>query len=214
MPPYSRLLLESGVARGEATQPQNNKTEEDEECQQRHDVAVTGHATANGSKPDIFDALLSISLVDYTQQDESNMQRASANEPSRSVLAPVRAVFRAVVVTIVPEAQELDEGGWSALEGLVEDTLATRPPALRRQLQLFLRAIEWLPVLRYGRTFTSLKNKERSRVLGYLQDHAVERIRCGFWGLRTLVFLGYYGRPEGARAIGYAPDPRGWEALG
>jgi hypothetical protein len=144
---------------------------------------------------------------------DATMPGATAKEPSRSVLAPVRAVFRAVVVTVVPEAKQLEESGWIALEALVEDALEFRPRALRGQLQIFLRAIEWLPVVRYGRTFTALGDEQRSRVLRYLQDHPVERIRCGFWGLRTLAFLGYYGRPEGAHAIGYRPDPRGWEAV-
>jgi hypothetical protein len=141
------------------------------------------------------------------------MQGATTNELPRSALAPVRAVFRAVVVTVVPDAEQLDEPGWLGLEKLVADALEIRPPALRRQLQLFLRAIEWLPVVRYGRTFAALRDEQRSRVLRYLQDHPVERIRCGFWGLRTLAFLGYYGRTEGAHAIGYRPDPRGWEAM-
>jgi len=141
------------------------------------------------------------------------MPRATVNERSRSVLAPVHAVFRAVVVTVVPDAKQLDEASWLALEALVEDALEIRPPALRRQLQLFLHAIQWLPVVRYGRPFAALGDEQRSRVLRYLQDHPIERIRCGFWGLRTLAFLGYYGRPEGANAIGYRPDPRGWEAL-
>ena len=141
------------------------------------------------------------------------MRGTTAKEPSRSVLAPVRAVFRAVVVTVVREAKRLDEPGWLALEALVEDALAIRPPALRGQLQLFLRAIEWLPIMRYGRTFVALGDEQRGRVLCYLQDHPIERIRCGFWGLRTLAFLGYYGRPESASAIGYRPDPRGWEAV-
>ena len=141
------------------------------------------------------------------------MQSATAKEPSRSVLAPVRAVFRAVVRAVVPDAKHLDEPGWLALEELVEDALEIQPPALRKQLQLFLRAIEWLPVARYGRPFAALGNEQRSRVLRYLQDHPIERIRCGFWGLRTLAFLGYYGRPEGANAIGYRPNPCGWEAV-
>ena len=141
------------------------------------------------------------------------MPEATANEPAGSVLAPVRAVFRAVVVTVVPDASQLDEPDWLALEKLVEDALQIRPPALRRQLQLFLRAIQWLPVMRYGRTFTALNDEQRSRILRHLQDHWVERIRCGFWGLRTLAFLGYYGRPEGAHAVGYRPDPRGWGAV-
>ena len=37
-------------------------------------------------------------------------------------------------------------------------------------------------------------------------------VRRGFWGLRTLVFMGYYARPEAAAAIGYRADVRGWEA--
>jgi hypothetical protein len=143
----------------------------------------------------------------------ATMRGASVKGPLRSVLAPVRTVFRAVVVTVVPDAKELDEASWLALEAQVEDALELRPPALRRQLQLFLRAIEWLPVVRYGHTFAGLPDEQRNRVLRYLQDHPVERIRCGFWGLRTLAFLGYYGRPEGAHAIGYRPDPRGWEAM-
>ena len=141
------------------------------------------------------------------------MRGASANQPSRSVLAPVRAVFRAFVVTVVPDAKQLDGSGWLALEGLVEDALKIRPPALRGQLQLFLRTIEWLPVVRYGHTFSALADERRGRVLRYFQDHPLERIRSGFWGLRTLAFLGYYGRPEGAHAVGYVVNPRGWEAM-
>jgi hypothetical protein len=158
-----------------------------------------------------FDGLLPTCAVDYTQHGEESMRGATANELS-PVLPPVCAVFRAVVVTVVPDAKQLDEPSWLALEKLVEDALEIRSPALRRQLQLFLRAIEWLPAVRYGHTFTALGDEQRSRVLRYLQDHPIERIRCGFWGLRTLAFLGYYGRPEGAHAIGYRPDPRGWEA--
>lgn len=141
------------------------------------------------------------------------MRVAIAKEPSHSVLPPVRAVFRAVVVTVVPNAKQLDEPSWLALEALVEDLLEHRPPVFRRQLQLFLRAIEWLPLVRYGHTFAGLADEHRHRVLRYLQDHPVEPIRCGFWGLRTLAFLGYYGRPEVAHAIGYRPDPRGWEVV-
>ena len=151
--------------------------------------------------------------MDYTQHGEEDMQGATAKEPPRPVLASVRKVFRAVVVTVVPDAKHLDEPGWLALEAVVEDALEFRPPALRGQLQLFLRALEWLPVVRYGHTFAALGDEQRSRILSYLQDHPVERIRCGLWGLRTLAFLGYYGRPEGAHAIGYGPDPRGWEAV-
>ncbi|HYK89499.1 MAG TPA: hypothetical protein VE398_12060 [Acidobacteriota bacterium] len=130
-----------------------------------------------------------------------------------TVLLPVRSIFRAVVLTVVPEAKNLAEPGWSELETLVEATLQNRPRAIHRQLRLFLRTIQWMPVFRYGRRFTSLSAEQRMQVLSYLQDHRLEVVRCGFWGLRTLALLGYYGRPEGAQATGYAADPRGWEAL-
>ena len=180
-------------------------------CERGWDHLPYHHET--GFAETSFDGLLPTCAVVYTQHGEKSMRGATVNEPSRSVLAPVRAVFRAVVVTVVPDAKQLDEPGWLALEKLVEDALEIRPPALRRQLQLFLRAIQWLPVVRYGRTFAVLGDEQRRRVLRYVQDHPIERIRCGFWGLRTLAFLGYYGRPEGANAIGYRPDPRGWEAV-
>jgi len=130
-----------------------------------------------------------------------------------TVFSSVRPIFRAVVSTVVPEANILDERSWQALETLVEMSLRDRSPAIRRQLRLFLRMIQWLPVFRYGRCFTSLSAEQRGQILCYLQDHRVEMIRCGFWGLRTLALLGYYGRPEGVHSTGYAADPRGWEAL-
>jgi hypothetical protein len=129
-----------------------------------------------------------------------------------TVLSPVRPIFRAVVSTVVPEAKQLDEPGWRELEALVEATLRDRPPAMLRQLRLFLRTIQWLPVFRYGRGFTSLSAARRAQFLSHLEDHRIELIRCGFWGLRTLAFLGFYGRTAAVQGIGYAADPRGWEA--
>jgi hypothetical protein len=128
------------------------------------------------------------------------------------LLDPVRDTFRAIAVTVVPEASALDEEGWSALEALVEKTLAPRPAAVRRQLVAFVRAIEHLPRLRWGRRFTALSPDERARFLAGLERAPVLLLRRGFWGLRTLVFLGYYARPEAAAAIGYRADARGWEA--
>jgi len=131
-----------------------------------------------------------------------------------SNLGTARPVFRALVCALVPEAASLDGAGWNDLERLVETALAARPASLRRRVLLFLRFIEWLPLARYGCRFTSLDAARRARFLTSLQDHPVQLIRLGFWGVRTLALMGYYGRPEAAHAIGYAADARGWEALG
>lgn len=124
----------------------------------------------------------------------------------------MRDTFRAIAVTVVPDASALDEAGWNDLDALVEKTLARRPPAMRRQLVLFVRAIEHLPRLRWGRPFADLSPDERTRFLSGLEHAPLLLLRRGFWGLRTLVFLGYYARPEAAAAIGYRADARGWEA--
>lgn len=124
----------------------------------------------------------------------------------------VRPTFRAVATTVVPEAAHLGERGWADLEALVERAVASRPAGLQRQLRLFLRLLQWMPFFRYARTLTALDPARRARFLAGVQDSRVLLLRRGFWGVRTLVLLGYYTRPAAADEIGYRAHPRGWEA--
>ena len=110
----------------------------------------------------------------------------------------------------MPEARQLPPEEWAALERIVEAALAERPPALWRQLALFLLVLEWAPLLRWGRRLSALDPERRTRFLEAVQAAPLLLLRRGFWGLRTLVFLGYYGRPAAAGEIGYRADPRGW----
>lgn len=135
-----------------------------------------------------------------------------SSRPSPPALAAFRPLVRAIACTVVPEAVLLDEKAWAEFDRLTDAALGDRPPALQRRLQFFLRAIEWLPVLRFGRRFSSLAPAQRARILSFLENHSDQMIRSGFWGLRTLVLLGFYGRPEAIAAIGYAASSRGWEA--
>jgi hypothetical protein len=128
------------------------------------------------------------------------------------VLSSIRPVLRAIGITVVPEAAQLDEQQWVALEEIVRGALTPRPRALQRQFLLLVRAIQWLAVLRYGRRFTALDATRRERFLGQLQNAPVLLVRRGIWGLRTLLLMGYYSRAAGGRAIGYRADPRGWKA--
>lgn len=129
-----------------------------------------------------------------------------------STLRSVRRAFRAVATAVVPEAARLDEAGWGELEGILERALAERPPALRRQLRLLIRLLEHLPLVRFGRRLSALDPQRRARLLARVQDSRLPLLRRGFWGLRTLVFMGYYGREGASAEIGYRADPRGWEA--
>jgi hypothetical protein len=128
------------------------------------------------------------------------------------LLDPVRASFRAVAESVVPEARALKPDEWQELEAIVEGALAERPARLRRQLQVLLRVIELMPLVRHGRRFTALEADRRTALLERLQDAPLMLLRRGFWGLRTLVLMGYYARKGAAREIGYRADPRGWEA--
>lgn len=130
----------------------------------------------------------------------------------RSAAAPLPPVFRTVVLSVVPDAATLDESGWAELEGLAQRSLSARPPDLQRRIHLFMHLVRWLPLLRYGRPLTALDPRRRDRFLRSLQEHRLDTIRLGFWGLRTLALLGYYGRRDAARSIGYRPEAAGWEA--
>ena len=129
-----------------------------------------------------------------------------------SLLHPVRGVFRAVAATVVPECKELPESEWTELERIVEFGLASRPAQLQKQLVMFLRAIDMLPVIRFGTRFRRLGAAQQERVVTSLQNSRVLVLRRGMWGLRTLVFMGYYARPAAAVAIGYRASPEGWAA--
>ncbi len=127
-----------------------------------------------------------------------------------STLEPVRPAFRELARAIVPEASALDAAGWQELESIVEEALAARPPSMRRQLVLFIRVLMALPVFRWGRGFRQLDDARRARFLASVQNSPVFLLRRGFWGLRTMVYMGYYGRPAGYRAVGYDARLRGW----
>ncbi len=103
-------------------------------------------------------------------------------------------------------------GEWLELEAIVEDYLSRRPASIRRQLRLFIRLLGMAALARYGRPLTALDTPRRTRFLGAVQDSPILLLRRGFWGLRTMVYLGYYSRAEAAGEIGYRANVRGWEA--
>jgi len=129
-----------------------------------------------------------------------------------SPLTPVRGTFHALTATVVPDAAGLDERGWERLDAIVGEALATRPPSLVRQLRLFVRVVDLLPLLRHGRTFRGLSPARRLALLERLERSRLRAVRRGVWGVRTLAFMGYYGQDDVRRRIGYRAHPDGWDA--
>jgi len=129
------------------------------------------------------------------------------------MFSDTRDILRAIATTVVPEAKALTETEWEDLERIVTSALSKRPPAMVRQVMLFLRTVQQLPLLRYGARFTSLDDARRTQVLNWLQDNPIFLLRKGMWGLRTLILMGYYARPAAADRIGYRASARGWQAM-
>jgi hypothetical protein len=130
------------------------------------------------------------------------------------MLEPHRRVLHAIATTVVPETVSLDASAWSELDHVMEDALARRDEGVGQQLATFVRLLQWLPVVRYGRPLTGLNARQRQAFLESIERSPLLLIRRGFWGLRTLIFMGYYTRDDVVESIGYHVDPDGWNARG
>ncbi len=111
----------------------------------------------------------------------------------------------------MPEARGLSPEEWRAFGDVVEHALAARPAAVRRQLGLFILILNLMALVHHGRPLRGLAPERRARFLADVENSRLLLFRRGFWGIRTLVFMGYYARPASAAALGYAAAPRGWE---
>ena len=119
------------------------------------------------------------------------------------VLPQIRATFRAVAATVVPETAALDADGWARLEAEVERALRSRPERMVRQLVLFSRLLEYASLFTERARFSRLVPAARHRMLKSLELSGLVLLRRGVWGLRTLVLLGYYTQPEVQARLGY-----------
>ncbi|MCP3978627.1 MAG: gluconate 2-dehydrogenase subunit 3 family protein [bacterium] len=127
-----------------------------------------------------------------------------------AVLESSRAeLFLAIAGRIVREVAAFDDTARTAFLEPVQKTLASRSPSMRRQFALFLSILRWSPILRYGRSFESLPTEQQDAVLSWYFRSPLAILRKGFWGLKTLVFLGYYGRPDVGESIAYRPQRDG-----
>ena len=117
-----------------------------------------------------------------------------------------RAQFLQVLAArIVPETADLDSAGINRFFTLIDRALEQREPAVRRQFGTFLAFLRWAPLVRYLVPFEKLSPAHQDAVLSWFQDAPLPLLRAGFWGLKTMVFMGYYGQPETHALIGYAP---------
>ena len=127
------------------------------------------------------------------------------NPGMRSLERGKEELLLVVARRIVPEVAALDEAGLLAMLDLIDRTLAERGEGVRRKLAVFLEVLRWGPALRYGRPFDALPPQRQDAVLGWFESAPLSPLRQGMWGLKSMVFMGYYARAEAWQEIGYAP---------
>lgn len=123
------------------------------------------------------------------------------------------ALFRSLTATVVPDANSLSESEWPALYAVIDQALGSRPPAVRKQLSAFISLIRIITFVQHAKSFTALPTEQRYGLLHSLETSRIAVLRKGMWGLRTVLMMGFYARPNVASAIGYRADPSGWAAL-
>lgn len=127
--------------------------------------------------------------------------------PHRFFTKETLATFRAAAACIVPPDHRSEGADSDAALALSDSALADRPARDRRLLGVFLKALELLPVLRYGRRFSALAPEKRTRFLASLESSPIAGLRQGFYGVKTFALLGYYGSAATWAELGY-PGPR------
>lgn len=93
---------------------------------------------------------------------------------------------------------------------IIERALASRPTGVKMQIRLFLRLVNLLPVVSTGRTLVRLPLDRRASFLERLHRSRFMPLRRGLWGIRTLLFMGYYNQEMVRNRIGYSANPCGW----
>ncbi len=106
----------------------------------------------------------------------------------------------------------MSDAEWRDFADVINHALARRPAKMRGQLALFVRLLNLLSAVRHGRSLARLSVQERTSFLSRIENSRLLLLRRGFWGIRTLVFMGYYARAACATDLGYAAAPRGWES--
>jgi len=128
------------------------------------------------------------------------------------VFSTLTGPLRAIGSVVLPGPDALDEEGWRRAEAIMEHAVAPRPASVKRQLRLFLRLVNLLPLFRTGRTLSRLPPARRAAFLRRLERSKLTLLRRGLWGVRTLLFMGYYTQESVRKRIGYRASPGGWSS--
>ena len=109
---------------------------------------------------------------------------------------------------IVPESAGAPPQVTDPLLAAVDEELQPRPRLQQIEFKLLLFAIRWMTVPFTLRRFERLAPERQTRWLRFLESAPLTLLRVGIWGLKTLVFLGYYTQDGVLQQIRYFPSKR------
>ena len=107
---------------------------------------------------------------------------------------------------IVPESAGAPPQVTEPLLAAVDEELRPRPRLQQLEFKLLLFAIRWMTVPFTLHRFERLPGERQDRWLGFLENAPLTLLRVGIWGLKTLVFLGYYSQAGVLQRILYFPS--------
>ena len=107
---------------------------------------------------------------------------------------------------IVPESAGAPPEVTEPLLAAVDEELRPRPRLQQLEFKLLLFAIRWMTVPFTLHRFERLPGERQDRWLGFLENAPLTLLRVGIWGLKTLVFLGYYTQDGVLQRIVYVPS--------
>ena len=107
---------------------------------------------------------------------------------------------------IVPESAGAPTQVTDPLLAAVDEELHPRPRLQQLEFKLLLLAIRWMTVPFTLHRFERLPAARQDRWLRFFENAPLTLLRVGIWGLKTLVFLGYYTQDGVLRRILYLPS--------
>ena len=105
-------------------------------------------------------------------------------------------VFLAVANRIIPEDSDSPAGGTLQTAGVVDWALQRMPPDLRKRFLFFFSVINFLGFFFGGKRFFNCTPESQDRLLRWLENAPVSKIRMGFFGVKTYICMGYYTRED------------------
>ncbi|GEP56633.1 hypothetical protein [Reyranella soli] len=108
-----------------------------------------------------------------------------------------RRILVRLATCIVPETATASAQSIDAMVDAVDGQLQPRPRLQQIAFKLLLLGLGWMTLLPAG---------WQASLLHLLEAFPIRLVRVGIWGLKTLIYLGYYGQESVQQRINYLPS--------